>query len=90
MILTTKQKNIIHTLWLGEERGNPLDLDELLELLPYTTTKASMQFSLRALINKGLVTKGVRRQREAGFGQYLRELKLTTLGRAMAKHTRTL
>ncbi|MBG2734590.1 hypothetical protein F1517_22125, partial [Klebsiella oxytoca] len=50
MTLTDKQKDIIKTINLGHERGHLLDLDELLEVLPYRTTKQSMQFSLRALI----------------------------------------
>ncbi|EIP1841375.1 hypothetical protein LR934_004766, partial [Salmonella enterica] len=55
MTLTDKQKDIIKTINLGHERGHLLDLDELLEVLPYKTTKQSMQFSIRALVKKGLV-----------------------------------
>lgn len=53
MTLTDKQKDIIKTINLGHERGHLLDLDELLEVLPYKTTKQSMQFSIRALVKKG-------------------------------------
>ena len=84
MNLTSKQKDIIKTLNLGYERGHLLDLDELLEILPYRTTKQSMQFSLRALIKKGLVDKHECRPR----GETLharRSLGLTVLGRAKAK-----
>ncbi|MCV5296738.1 hypothetical protein OFC42_33710, partial [Escherichia coli] len=63
MTLTDKQKDIIKTLNLGYERGHLLDLDELLEVLPYKTTKQSIQFSIRALIKRGLVEKGHTRQR---------------------------
>ncbi|HDN1440622.1 TPA: hypothetical protein P1E99_005160, partial [Escherichia coli] len=63
MTLTNKQKDIIKTLNLGYERGHLLDLDELLEVLPYKTTKQSIQFSIRALIKRGLVEKGHTRQR---------------------------
>ncbi len=63
MTLTDKQKDIIRTLSLGHERDELLDLDELLELLPYTTTKQSIQFSIRILIKKGLVEKHGIRQR---------------------------
>ncbi|EFR8717784.1 hypothetical protein H1W39_005181, partial [Escherichia coli] len=84
MTLTDKQKDIIKTLNLGYERGHLLDLDELLEVLPYKTTKQSIQFSIRALIKKGLVEKGHTRQR--GDNRYHRRtLGLTTLGRAKAK-----
>ncbi|MBY7190999.1 hypothetical protein [Escherichia ruysiae] len=84
MTLTDKQKDIIKTLNLGYERGNLLDLDELLEVLPYKTTKQSIQFSIRALIKKGLVEKGHTRQRSDNR-YHRRTLGLTTLGRAKAK-----
>ncbi|WP_053265209.1 hypothetical protein [Escherichia coli] len=84
MMLTNKQKDIIKTLNLGYERGHLLDLDELLEVLPYKTTKQSIQFSIRALIKKGLVEKGHTRQRSDNR-YHRRTLGLTTLGRAKAK-----
>lgn len=84
MTLTDKQKDIIKTLNLGYERGHLLDLDELLEVLPYKTTKQSIQFSIRALIKKGLVEKGYTRQRSDNR-YHRRTLGLTTLGRAKAK-----
>ncbi|EOM3320626.1 hypothetical protein ACNB6T_003577 [Escherichia coli] len=84
MTLTDKQKDIIKTLNLGYERGHLLDLDELLEVLPYKTTKQSIQFSIRALIKKGLVEKGHTRQR-SNNRYHRRTLGLTTLGRAKAK-----
>ncbi|EEQ7664251.1 hypothetical protein ABGD54_RS21245 [Escherichia coli] len=84
MTLTNKQKDIIKTLNLGYERGHLLDLDELLEVLPYKTTKQSIQFSIRALIKKGLVEKGHTRQRSDNR-YHRRTLGLTTLGRAKAK-----
>ncbi|ELO1949020.1 hypothetical protein QWQ80_004673 [Salmonella enterica] len=84
MTLTDKQKDIIKTINLGHERGHLLDLDELLEVLPYKTTKQSMQFSIRALVKKELVEKGMCRQR-GDSGYHRRTLGLTTLGRARAK-----
>ena len=84
MTLTDKQKDIIKTLNLGYERGYLLDLDELLEVLPYKTTKQSIQFSIRAPIKKGLVEKGHTRQR-SDKRYHRRTLGLTTLGRAKAK-----
>ena len=84
MTLTDKQKDVIKTLNLGYERGHLLDLDELLEVLPYKTTKQSIQFSIRALIKKGLVEKGHTRQRSDNR-YHRRTLGLTTLGRAKAK-----
>ncbi|HBK2561201.1 TPA: hypothetical protein LGJ55_004676, partial [Escherichia coli] len=44
----------------------------------------SMQFSIRALVKKGLVEKGMCRQR-GDSGYHRRTLGLTTLGRARAK-----
>lgn len=84
MILTDKQKDILRTIYLGHDRGYLLDLDELLEVLPYKTTKQSMQFSLRALIKKGLVEKGEFRAR-GDDGYQRRTLGLTVMGRASVK-----
>lgn len=89
MTLTDKQKDIIKTLNLGYERGHLLDLDELLEVLPYKTTKQSIQFSIRALIKKGLVEKGHTRQRSDNR-YHRRTLGLTTLGQAYSTFTRSL
>ncbi|HBM2881092.1 TPA: hypothetical protein LVL09_004914 [Klebsiella oxytoca] len=84
MNLTSKQKDIIKTVNLGYERGHLLDLDELLEILPYRTSKQSMQFSLRALIKKGLIEKHDCRPRGETL-HHRRTLGLTILGRAKAK-----
>ncbi|HFP9309433.1 TPA: hypothetical protein ACJI3N_005323 [Raoultella planticola] len=84
MVLTDKQKSIVKTLYLGYERGKLLYLDELLELLPYQTTKQSIQFSIRALIKKKLVEK----HECLAVGETLhkrRVLGLTAMGRAKAK-----
>lgn len=84
MNLTQKQKAILKTLILGYERDKLLDLDELLVMLPYRTTKQSVQFSIRSLIKHGLVEKHGIRQRD-GDHRPCRVLGLTTLGRAKAK-----
>jgi DNA-binding MarR family transcriptional regulator len=62
MALTNKQIEILKVLVAGdgndvEGRLIPADLDELLDRLGYRTTKASMQFSIRALIKRGLIFK---------------------------------
>lgn len=57
MRLTDKQYHILTVLKAGNLDGSLVDLDELLERLPYTTTKASLQFSLRALIKHDLIAK---------------------------------
>ncbi|WP_051331778.1 MarR family transcriptional regulator [Methylocaldum szegediense] len=55
--LTAKQMEILRLI----RRGNPdesfIDLDQLLERLSYRPSKQSMQFSIRALIKRGLIEK---------------------------------
>lgn len=67
MIFTTKQKQIMACVIFGEspnEKTEVLDewlsMNELVEYVPYETTRDSMQFSTRALIKKGLIKKGQR------------------------------
>lgn len=54
---TRKQVEILETIRKGAPDGDFLDMDMLLEMLPYETTKQSMQFSIRALIRRGLIEK---------------------------------
>ena len=58
---TEKQQEIMRAILRGNPDGTLLDIDQLLLLLPYETTKESLQFSLRALIRHGMVEK---RERE--------------------------
>lgn len=56
--LTEKQIQIVSTIhrhW--QENDEDIDMNQLLDELPYRTSKESMQFSLRALIKKGIVVK---------------------------------
>lgn len=56
--LTEKQIQIISTIHLHhQENGEDIDMNQLLEELPYRTSKQSMQFSLRALVKKGILVK---------------------------------
>ena len=60
--VTDKQRKILIVICDGngkDEQGNfvPVDLDELLDRIAYRTTKSSMQFSIRALLRRGLITK---------------------------------
>lgn len=72
MKLTNKQLKIMQVIVKGDGvdaagKFVPVDLDQLLERLEYQTTKASMQFSIRALIAHGLMCKSgqeVRRERQ--------------------------
>jgi len=57
MYLTEKQIQIMATVVRANPDGSYLDVDQLVENLPYRTTKQSIHFSLRALIKKGLLIK---------------------------------
>lgn len=68
--LTNKQYKILTVLCHGngkDEEGKliPCDLDQLLERVAYETTKASMQFSIRALIKRGMLKKDTEARRGA-------------------------
>lgn len=74
--LTDKQYKILIVLCHGngkDENGKliPCDLDELLERVAYKTTKASMQFSIRALIGRELISKGSEKRRGASRVTYI-------------------
>ena len=61
--LTKKQRQIMEVIIKGNRCDEPanfswVDMDQLLERLPYDTTKDSMHFSIRALVKRGLVEKG--------------------------------
>lgn len=60
MSLTQKQNVIMKVILAGNPAPDigPVDIDQLLDRLPYNTTKASIQFSIRALIKHGLIEKG--------------------------------
>ena len=63
MKLTRKQREILKIVLEGnvsEKNGRfcDADIDEILERLPYKTTKQSLQFSLRSLVAKKMVEKG--------------------------------
>lgn len=59
--ITDKQYKILTVIIHGNRdidgTWTPVDMDELLERLAYRTTKASMQYSIRALIASGLIKK---------------------------------
>ena len=57
MQLTPKQTQITDTIIKGNPDGTWVDMDQLLENLPYRTSKSSMQFSIRYLIEKGVLEK---------------------------------
>jgi hypothetical protein len=55
--LTDKQAEILKTVCRCNPDGTFLDLDQLLDRLTYKPTKEALQFSLRFLINRGLIEK---------------------------------
>lgn len=56
-ILSPKQWKIMDVIIRANPDGTWVDLDELLERLDYKPSKESMQFSIRALVNRGLIEK---------------------------------
>lgn len=68
--LTDKQYKILTVLCHGNGKDDegtliPCDMDELLERVAYRTSKCSMQFSVRALVKRKLLTKGSELRRGA-------------------------
>jgi hypothetical protein len=61
-LLTGKQIALLKVIVEGnrDENGNfsPCDLDQIMERLPHKPIKASLQFSIRFLIKKGMLYKG--------------------------------
>lgn len=54
---TAKQVDVLENILKGDGSGGFIDTDQLLERLSYETTKKSLQFSIRFLVNRGLVEK---------------------------------
>jgi DNA-binding MarR family transcriptional regulator len=82
--LTQKQKAILALIVKGNpgdpstgEPDTPIDFDQLIERLPYQTSKQSMHFSVRALVARGLIEKG---GLEARRGRARRLISPTPLG----------
>lgn len=76
MAMTSKQVLLLKAIHV--EKGlPPSDLDQILEKIEYETTKQSLQFIIRTLIQKGLVEKCEQVVRE---GRYRRPLVLTKTG----------
>lgn len=79
--LTIKQIQILKTIYQHwDTHRQEIDVDQLLESLPYQTTKASMQFSIRSLIKKGLILKC---ECEVRRGRLRRVIKVTQFGKTM-------
>lgn len=65
MHLTTKQIELLSTIGRRNPDGSALDLDQLIERLPYHPSKQSVQFSIRALIARGLIQKDAPEKRRS-------------------------
>lgn len=79
--LTVKQIQILQTIrkhW--EAHYEDIDIDQLLDELPYETSKQSMQFSIRSLIKKGLILKV---DCETRRGRSRRVIKITPFAKDM-------
>tara|TARA_R110000851_G_C13102760_1_gene569267 strand:- start:49347 stop:49604 length:258 start_codon:yes stop_codon:yes gene_type:complete len=63
MNMTEKQTQIMSVVVKANPDGSFVDIDQVLERIPYETTKESMQFSVRALIKNQLITRGDKTKR---------------------------
>jgi len=64
----------------GNDDGTPTDLDEVIERVSYKPTKQSIQFSIRALVNHGLIEKGAQEKRR---GRLRAIIRITPKGASM-------
>ena len=80
MHLTHKQIELMRVIVAGNGDNDPADLDEILERVRYATTKQSLQFSVRALIDHGLIEK---RGTEKRRGRQRQVIAATKLGRGI-------
>jgi repressor of nif and glnA expression len=78
MKLTYKQRELLRVIAEGDGAiGTAIDLDQILERIRYETTKQSLQFSIRALVNHGLIAKlGLVKRR----GRVRQEIQITPAG----------
>lgn len=55
--LTDKQAEILKHVVKGNPDGSFVDLDQLLDRLSYKPSKDALHFSLRFMVNRGLIEK---------------------------------
>ena len=55
--LTLKQMEALNFIVRGNPDGSFVDLDQMLERVSYRPTKAAFQFTIRTLIERGLIEK---------------------------------
>jgi hypothetical protein len=75
--MTAKQLEALRVIANVDNGGEAQDLDSIISLLRYKTTKQSFQFTIRSLIKRELITK---LDRECVRGKSRRLLAITPLG----------
>lgn len=80
MRLTIKQIELLTVISKGVGPDEPCDLDQVLDLIRYETTKQSLQFSIRALLARDLI---IRKGTEKRRGRMRQVIEATALGRSM-------
>lgn len=80
-----KHLGVIKVLSKGNEDGTLVDLDQLLERLPYKVTKESFHFTLRTMAKHGWANKCGRESRR---GRNRVTIELTPLGRHLCEGNR--
>jgi predicted transcriptional regulator len=61
---TSKQIDVLEKILKGADNGDFLDTNQLMEKISYTPTKRAFQFTLRYLIQRGLIEKAGLRERD--------------------------
>lgn len=69
--LSPKAFEVVRVIMRGNPDGSWVDLDQLLERLSYKPSKQSMQFTLRALIKRGLIEKKPEELRREAYRRVL-------------------
>lgn len=82
MRVTKKQYLLINVIGTTNDDGDFLDIDQILDKLPYETSKQSLQFSIRALVKNGFAEK---RGLEERRGQSRIVISLTKEGYRLAQ-----
>lgn len=57
MHFSLKQISILKVISKRNDDGSDVDMDQILDRLDYKTSKQSLQFSLRALVEHGMIEK---------------------------------
>lgn len=81
MHLTTKQIEVLRVIAKGNPDGSHADLDEILERVSYRPTKQAIQFTIRSLVEHGLIEKHASEKRR---GRLRVLIGATTLGQHFA------